>query len=128
MKCVITGRPYTVYGYDGKQVRDNIHSADVVRAFEAFHGAPRAAAVYNLGGGRRSSISMREAIAACERIAGRQLDWTLSDRARIGDHRWWISDLSAFERDYPDWKLEYGIDATLQEIHDRLLELGAVGT
>jgi CDP-paratose 2-epimerase len=128
MRCTVTGRPYTVFGYDGKQVRDNIHSADVVRAFEAFVRAPRVAAVYNLGGGRRSNVSMREAITACERIARRELDWTLSDQARIGDHRWWISDLTAFERDYPDWHLEYGIEGTLQEIHDRLLETGVVAT
>jgi CDP-paratose 2-epimerase len=88
MKCTVTGTPYTVFGYEGKQVRDNIHSNDVVTAMEAFHSAPRAAAVYNLGGGRDHSCSMREAIAACEHIAGRELDWTLSDQARMGDHRW----------------------------------------
>jgi CDP-paratose 2-epimerase len=118
MKCTVTGTPYTVFGYEGKQVRDNIHSNDVVAAMEAFHRAPRAAAVYNLGGGRDHSCSMREAIAACERIAGRELDWTLSDQARMGDHRWWISDLSEFERDYPDWRQTYDLESTLREIHD----------
>jgi CDP-paratose 2-epimerase len=93
MRCAVTGDAYTVFGYDGKQVRDNIHSNDVVTAMEAFHRAPRAGAVYNLGGGRESNCSMREAIAACERISGNRLDWTLSDEARMGDHRWWISDL-----------------------------------
>jgi CDP-paratose 2-epimerase len=118
MKCTATGTPYTVFGYDGKQVRDNIHSNDVVAAMEAFHRAPRAAAVYNLGGGRDHSCSMREAIAACEAIAGRKLDWTLSDQARMGDHRWWISDLSEFERDYPEWRQTYDLESTLREIHD----------
>ena len=119
MRCTVTGDPYTIFGYDGKQVRDNIHAADVVRAFEAFHGGPRAAAVYNLGGGRQANVSMLEAIAACERIAGRKLDWTYSDQARIGDHRWWISDLGAFEADYPGWRLRWTIEDTLRDIHDQ---------
>src|SRR4051812_2571014 len=103
MRCAVTGDPYTVFGYDGKQVRDNIHSDDVVSAFAAFHDKPRSGAVYNLGGGRESNCSMREAITACERISGNQLDWSYSDEARMGDHRWWISDLSAFKADYPEW-------------------------
>ena len=111
MKCTVTGDPYTIFGYGGKQVRDNIHAHDVVRAFHAFHAkAPRSAAVYNLGGGRAANVSMLEAIAMCQEIAGRTLDYSLSDEARIGDHRWWISDLSDFERDYPDWQLTYGIE------------------
>jgi CDP-paratose 2-epimerase len=118
MKCTVSGTPYTVFGYDGKQVRDNIHSNDVVSAMEAFHRSPRAAAVYNLGGGRDASCSMREAIELCERIAGRALDWTLSDQARVGDHRWWISDLTQFKSDYPDWRLTRDLEATLREIHD----------
>jgi CDP-paratose 2-epimerase len=122
MKCAVTGGAYTVFGYDGKQVRDNVHSYDVVRAMEAFHEAPRAAAVYNLGGGRESNCSMREAIAACERISGNEINWTLSDRARMGDHRWWISDLSDFRRDYPDWRLRYDLETTLREIHDANVE------
>jgi CDP-paratose 2-epimerase len=113
----VTGTPYTVFGYGGKQVRDNIHAHDVVRAFAAFHARPRPAAVYNLGGGRASNISMLEAIAACERIAGRELDWTLSDQARIGDHRWYVSDLGAFEREHPEWSLSYGMEDVLRDIH-----------
>jgi CDP-paratose 2-epimerase len=100
-------------------VRDNIHAHDVVTAFEAFHAAPRASLVYNLGGGRFSNCSMREAITLCEEISGKTLDWTLSDQARIGDHRWWISDVSDFHRDYPDWEQEYDLETTLREIHDR---------
>jgi CDP-paratose 2-epimerase len=122
MRCTVTGTPYTVYGYGAKQVRDNIHSADVVRAFEVFHKIPRVAAVYNLGGGRDSNCSMLEAIELCDRIAGRALDWTLSDQARMGDHRWWISDLSAFKSDYPGWKLEYDVQGMLKEIYDRNVE------
>jgi CDP-paratose 2-epimerase len=99
-------------------VRDNIHSADVVKAFERFHEAPRAAAVYNLGGGRASNVSMLEAIELCQQIAGKQLDFDVSDQARIGDHRWWISDLSEFQRDYPGFELGYGIEEVLGEIHD----------
>jgi CDP-paratose 2-epimerase len=122
MKCTVTGTPYTVFGHGGKQVRDNIHAHDVVRAFSAFHAAPRAAAVYNLGGGRASNISMLEAIAACERIAGKKLTWELSDRARIGDHRWYVSDLDAFRADHPGWELTFGIDDVLRDIHDANVE------
>jgi len=123
MRCTMTGEPYTVLGYGGKQVRDNIHSADLVAAFDAFHRAPRVAAVYNIGGGRESNCSMLEAITMCEKIAGRQLDWRLSEENRIGDHRWWISDLGPFKRDYPGWEITYGIDAVLREIHEQNAEL-----
>jgi CDP-paratose 2-epimerase len=122
MKCAVTGTPYTVFGYDGKQVRDNIHAFDVVRAFAAFHNRPRAAAVYNLGGGRASNVSMLEAIEACEQISGRKLDYTVSDQARVGDHRWWISDLTAFELDYPEWKLTFGIEDVLRDIYNHNVE------
>ena len=122
MKCAVTGEPYTIFGYNGKQVRDNIHSSDVASAMLEFQKAPKAGVVYNLGGGRESNCSMREAIAACERISGNTLDWTLSDEARRGDHRWWISDLSAFRRDYPEWRLRYDLETTLREIHDANVE------
>jgi CDP-paratose 2-epimerase len=122
MKCTVTGTPYTVFGYGGKQVRDNIHAHDVVRAFHAFHRQPRAAAVYNLGGGRDSNVSMLEAIDLCQQIAGRELSWELSETNRIGDHRWWISDLGAFRADYPEWELTFGIREVLEDIHGRNLE------
>ena len=122
MKCVVTGTPYTVFGYGGKQVRDNIHAADLVDAFEAYRADPRPAAVYNIGGGRKANCSMLEAISSCERIAGRELDWELSETPRVGDHRWWISDLSEFRADYPDWAPSRGIDEILVEIHDRNAE------
>ena len=122
MKATVTGTPYTVHGYSGKQVRDNISGADLAEACLAFHTAPRRGAVYNMGGGRGASCSMLEAISACERISGRELDWTLSDRARIGDHRWWISDLEPFRADYPGWGITADIDSLLQEIHDANVE------
>ena len=122
MKCTVTGTPYTVFGYGGKQVRDNIHSADLVSCFEAFQRSPRAAAVYNMGGGRRSNCSMLEAIEICERISGRELQWELSDEARIGDHRWWISDVADFEADYPEWQPRYGIEEILQEMFEQNVE------
>ncbi len=117
MRCAMLGEPYTVFGYGGKQVRDNIHSADLAAAFDAFHRRPRPGAVYNIGGGRESNCSMLEAIAECERITGRELQWTLSGDNRIGDHRWWISDLAPFKTDYPDWRATYDVPAILREIH-----------
>jgi CDP-paratose 2-epimerase len=122
MRCTVAGEPYTVFGYGGKQVRDNIHSADVVDAFAEFHANPRVAAVYNLGGGRASNCSMLEAIELCEQIAERELDWELSDQARMGDHRWWISDLSQFQADYPAWQLEYDVETMLREMYERNVE------
>lgn len=118
MRCTVTGDPYTIFGYKGKQVRDNIHAHDVVRAFGAFHKAPQVAAVYNLGGGRESNVSMLEAIELCQRIAGRELSYTMSDQARIGDHQWYVSDFEAFKADYPDWRLTYGIVDVLRDIYE----------
>jgi CDP-paratose 2-epimerase len=118
MRCTVTGDEYTIYGYGGKQVRDNIHSADVVSAFDAFRRSPSCSAVYNLGGGRDCSCSVLEAISLCEQIADRELSWQHSDQARIGDHRWWISDLSDFEADYPEWAITRGLEATLREIFE----------
>jgi CDP-paratose 2-epimerase len=123
MRCTITGEEYTILGYEGKQVRDNIHSADLVAAFAAFHASPRPAAVYNIGGGPRSNCSMLEAIKLCEEIAGRELSWELSDQNRIGDHRWWISDLEPFRRDHPDWDIRFTVEDVLSEIYEHNLEL-----
>ena len=122
MRCTVTEQPYTVFGYGGKQVRDNIHSADLVAAFEAFHRAPRPAAVYNIGGGRQSHCSILEAIDLCEQIAGKELTRTLSGRNRIGDHRWWISDLAPFRADHPEWDITYDVEAILREMHDHNVE------
>jgi CDP-paratose 2-epimerase len=118
MRCVVSGDAYTIYGYGGKQVRDNIHSADVATAIAAFHALPRSAAVYNLGGGRENSISVLEAIAMCEEISGRPLRRELSDDNRVGDHMWWISDMSDFRADHPGWEIERDVRTVLTEIHD----------
>ncbi len=122
MKCTVTGTPYTVFGYKGKQVRDNIHSADLIAAMDAIYRKPRVAAVYNIGGGRQSNCSMREAIDICQRIAGRELDHTYTDDNRIGDHIWYISDLGKFKQDYPAWDLTYDVPAILREIYARNVE------
>jgi CDP-paratose 2-epimerase len=118
MKCTVQGKPYRIFGYKGKQVRDNIHSFDLVNAFWHFFQAPRVAEVYNIGGSRHSCCSMLEAIAACESISGRRLDWTYVDDNRIGDHIWWISDVSKFQRHYPGWSYRYDLSAILSQIHD----------
>lgn len=118
MRCTMTATPYTVFGYDGKQVRDAIHCDDVAAAFEAFFRAPRVAEVYNLGGGRHANCSVREAIALSEEIAGRALTWSYDATNRVGDHVWWIGDNSRFEQHYPSWSLSYDIPAILHGIHD----------
>lgn len=116
MKCTATGMPYTVLGYQGKQVRDNIHSNDLVNAFWHFYQAPRSGEVYNIGGGRTSNCSMLEAIEICQSISGKKLDHTYDESNRIGDHIWWVSDTSRFESHYPDWSLSYTVDQILEEI------------
>lgn len=126
MKCAAQGTPYTVFGYEGKQVRDNIHSADLVSAFEHFVRAPRSAVVYNIGGGRHSNCSMLEAIDLCQEITGRELDWKYTEQNRIGDHIWWIGDLRAFQSDYPEWQLRYDVPAILRDIHASNIERWAV--
>jgi CDP-paratose 2-epimerase len=122
MKCTMTAEPYTVFGYSGKQVRDNIHAADLVAAFAAFHRSPKAGAVYNIGGGRQSNCSMLEAIELCQQIAGLELQWSLVQESRIGDHRWWISDLEPFKLDYPAWRVTHDVRSILAQIHDHNAE------
>ena len=119
VRCAAIGRRYTVIGYDGKQVRDNIHSGDVASAILAFHRRPTSGAVYNLGGGRASSCSVLEAIDLCSQVTGRQLEWTLDPTARFGDHRWWISDVRPFQSDYPTWSLTHDLRDLVGEIHER---------
>jgi CDP-paratose 2-epimerase len=118
MRCLMTGTPYTVYGYKGKQVRDAIHSEDLIRAFHEFFKAPRVAEVYNIGGGRSSNASVIEAIDLSQEIDGEELDWTYQDANRIGDHIWWIGDNGRFESHYPEWRLEYDVRRILEEIRD----------
>jgi CDP-paratose 2-epimerase len=121
MICAVSGRPYRVFGYKGKQVRDNIHSFDLVEAFAEFIRAPRAGEVYNIGGSRRTNCSMLEAIETCEEISGRKLSWTYEEANRIGDHIWWISDVRKFQRHYPQWRLAYGMREILEEIYVAVL-------
>jgi CDP-paratose 2-epimerase len=116
VKCTLTGAPYSVFGYKGKQVRDNIHSSDLIQAFDAFFQAPRSAEVYNIGGGRLSNCSMLEAIGMAQEIAGRELNWTYREDNRIGDHIWWISDLTRFQSHYPAWELRYDVPKIIEEI------------
>lgn len=117
MKCTMSGDRYTVFGYNGKQVRDNIHSYDLVNAFYHFYQNPRVAEVYNIGGSRFSNCSMLEAIQICESIADKKLDWTYSETNRIGDHIWWISDIQKFKDHYPNWDLTYSVTDILKEIY-----------
>ena len=118
MKCTVTGHPYTIFGYKGKQVRDNIHSADLIDAFHAYFRKPRPGAVYNIGGGRQSNCSMLEAISMCQEIAGRELRYEYSDTNRIGDHIWYVSDLTRFKTDYPEWDIKHDVPEILREIFE----------
>lgn len=120
MKCAVSHIPYTVFGYKGKQVRDNIHSFDLVNALWHFYKTPKVASVYNMGGGPDQSCSMLEAISLCEEISGETLSWSYTDDNRIGDHIWWVSDVRRFKTDFPTWDFEYSLHRTLNEIHDVL--------
>ena len=122
MKCVCTGAAYSVYGYKGKQVRDNLHSSDLVSAFYHFYQNPRMGEVYNMGGSRFSNCSMMEAIQLCEQIAGKEARWTYTDTNRIGDHIWYISDIRKFQSHYPEWRQRYDLRALAQDIYDRNVE------
>jgi CDP-paratose 2-epimerase len=120
MKCAITGEHYTIFGYKGKQVRDNIHSYDLVNMFWHFYQNPRPAEVYNAGGGRFSNCSMLEAIALCEEITGKTMNHSYSEINRKGDHIWWISDLSKFRSHYPGWYWKYNLRDILEQIYTSL--------
>ncbi len=116
MKCAITGNHYTIFGYKGKQVRDNIHSYDLVNMFWHYYQAPRFGEVYNAGGSRYSNCSMVEGIAMCEEITGNKLSHSYSETNRIGDHIWYISDVSKFQSHYPGWEFTYDIKQTLEQM------------
>ena len=120
MKCAITGDQYNIFGYKGKQVRDNIHSYDLVNMFWHFFNNPRPGEVYNAGGGRFSNCSVLEAIAMCERITGNKMNYTYSEQNRIGDHIWWISDVSKFKTHYPQWGWTYDLEDILVEMNEAL--------
>jgi CDP-paratose 2-epimerase len=117
MKCTITGEPYTIFGYKGKQVRDNIHSFDLVNAFYHFYQNPKCGENYNIGGSRHSNCSMLEAIAICENIAGKKLKYIYTESNRSGDHIWYISDVRKFQSQFPEWKYKYNLQQILEDIY-----------
>ncbi len=117
MRCAMTGQPYKVFGYKGKQVRDNIHARDLVEAFWAYFQRPVAGEVFNIGGGRHSNCSMLEAIAMAEELTGRPMNYSYSDHNRTGDHIWWISDVAKFQSLYPEWRYQYDIRSLMADIH-----------
>lgn len=118
VKTQLSGRSYTIFGYRGKQVRDNIHSHDVARAIEAIYRSPRCGATYNLGGGRDNACSILEAFSRVEAISGRSMSWTYHEKPRDGDHICYISDLSRFRQDYPDWSITRSLDDIFSELVD----------
>jgi CDP-paratose 2-epimerase len=122
MKCAATGQPYKIFGYKGKQVRDNIHSADLIACFEEFFKAPRPGEVYNIGGGRFSNASMLESIELCQTISGRELQWQYVEQPRTGDHIWWISDTRKFRDHYPHWEQKHTVPSILEEIYEQNVE------
>jgi CDP-paratose 2-epimerase len=122
VKCQLTGRPYTIFGYNGKQVRDNIHSLDLVNCFWHFHENPKAGEVYNMGGSRHSNCSMIEAIDMIKEMTGRELNYTLSSEPRAGDHIWWVSDVSKFRKHFPRWEYCYDTRKIIQEIVEATAE------
>lgn len=116
VRTAIAGRTYSIYGYGGKQVRDNLHSYDVIQAFEAFRLAPRPGEVYNLGGGRENSVSVREAVKLVETLTGRELLCTYVDVPRVGDHICYISDISKFKAHYPSWAVTHSLEGIISEL------------
>ncbi len=118
VKCVVTGRPHTIYGYKGKQVRDNIHSYDLVNAFWHFFERPRPGEVYNMGGSRHSNCSVIEAISKLEVLCQKSLNYSIGEHPRSGDHIWWISDVSKFRRHFPAWSFSYTLDDILEDLFD----------
>jgi CDP-paratose 2-epimerase len=121
-QCVVTDTPYVIFGYAGKQVRDNLHSRDLVRAFWRFLEAPRSGEVYNVGGGRYCNCSILEAIYKCQELTNRKVQWSYNRVNRTGDHIWWISDTRRFQTHYPGWSITYNLDLILKEIFEGLKE------
>ena len=118
VKCIMYNLPYTIYGYKGKQVRDNIHSKDLVNAFLEYHKNPtKNGAVYNMGGGEKNSISILEAIEKINALLSTKWNnYKISPEPRIGDHKWYVSDLWKFESDFPKWKINHNLDMIIQDI------------
>ena len=120
MKCAISKQHYTIFGYKGKQVRDNIHAWDLVNMFWHFYNAPKNGEVYNAGGSRFSNCSMIEAIDICESITGNKMNYSYTDDNRSGDHIWYISDVNKFKKDYPNWEYKYSLEVTMSQIFENL--------
>jgi len=120
MKCAITNKPYTIFGYNGKQVRDNIHSWDLVNLFWHFYQNPKQGEAYNVGGGRFSNCSMIEGMTMCEEITGNKMNYTYSETNRIGDHIWYISDMSKFKEHYPLWTWNYSVKDILLQMFNEM--------
>jgi CDP-paratose 2-epimerase len=118
VKCAIKGDRYTIFGYKGKQVRDNIHAFDLVSAFDHYYKNPKQGEVYNIGGGRFSNCSVLEAIKLIEELTG-EIDYEISETQRVGDHKWYISDVSKFKRQYPEWNYKYTLEATIKQIYEQ---------
>lgn len=116
VKCAVEDKEYTIFGYGGKQVRDNIHSYDLVNMFYHYHLNPRQGEVYNAGGGRHANCSILEAIDIIEEVCGKRLNYQVSDENRIGDHIWWISDVTKFKAHYPQWDYKYSITDIISQI------------
>lgn len=114
----VAGKPYTVYGYKAKQVRDQIHSSDVIRAFEEFAADPRTGEVYNLGGGRENSASVLESIDLIREIGGYEVKWTYNEQNRVGDHICYISDLSKLKSHYSGWSITRSLRDIVREMID----------
>ena len=116
IKSIATEQKYIIYGYKGKQVRDNIHSFDLVNAFYEFYKNPKSGAVYNIGGGTESNCSMIEAIEIVEKISNKKFIYEYNENTRVGDHIWYVSDLTKFKKDFPSWNLTYNIETIINEI------------
>jgi CDP-paratose 2-epimerase len=116
IKCIATNTKYTIFGYKGKQVRDNIHSFDLVNAFYQVYLKPNQGEVFNIGGSRQSNISILEAISKVEKLLSKKAKTEYVDQNRIGDHIWYISDVSKFKSFYPTWEFKYNIDQILIDI------------
>ncbi len=118
VKCAVSGRKYKIYGYKGKQVRDNLHAFDLANAFFHYFQNPKAGEVYNLGGGRFANVSILEAIQLCEKLSGRKFDYEYAEQNRTGDHIWWVSNVSKFQSHYPQWQYRFGIEETMKQIYN----------
>lgn len=117
LKCIISEKKYTIFGYKGKQVRDNIHSIDLIKAFYEVYKKPKYGEVYNIGGGLHSNCSILEAIEIGENITNKKLNFSYLDKPRKGDHIWYVSDLSKFKKDYPNWNINFKIEDIISDIY-----------